>query len=335
MPFTLDPDVFSNTYTQDELYRHEKLIELWQQVGCFMVAGSSESGSRFYIALNDAPTAIRKRWQIALKQLRRSCCVVDFDPDENNESSEWISKLSNSVEVISLEATRAFCWGLPEDQYSITKNGVTEICRFGHESEAAIFKRARLLLNAPIEEGQSVHQVWVERFQQLALDSRTIVVTDRYALENFVKHRGAGYSGLERLMMELASLQKGKPRNLRLITGLPPEWSHTDLSQAVENIENFCVGLRGRSLRELQLFCGEGKIFCDHAHYRSIRFDDYQLFHIDTGLEPLAGERVKRTCPTSLLPWNHEVCKAYQKVEKEVLSQCRFKRHIPCQILSI
>jgi hypothetical protein len=191
--FTVDPDVFSNGYTQDELYRHEKLIELWQQVGCFIFAGDTEASARFSRALHEAPAAIQKRWQTALTHLRHSCCVADFDPGANNGDIDWLSRISDSVRVVSLEATRSLCWGLPEDKYSFCQDGSTEICRFGHESESALFKRARLLSNAPIEAGQPVQHVWGRRLQHLALESRTIVVIDRYALENLMLYEGPAY----------------------------------------------------------------------------------------------------------------------------------------------
>jgi hypothetical protein len=130
--------------------------------------------------------------------------------------------------------------------------------------------------------------------------------------------------------VELASLRKGKPRILRLITGVPPEWNHADLLEALDRVKDVCAELKGRSLKELQLCCGDGRLFRDHAHYRAIRFDNYHLLYIDTGLEPLTGERVKRTCPTSLLPWKQDACTPFRNVEKTLFAECRFKETIPC-----
>ena len=320
VPFTIDPDIFSNDYSQDELYRHERLIELWQMFGCLVLAGPSEAESRLQLAIKAAPIQIRKRWQLALTQLRRNCCVSDFDPQSNEAGSDWLTALADRVQIVSLEATRAFCWGLPEDQYSLAREQAAEICRFGHESESIGFKRARALAQTPIEKGTTWGQVWSERIEPLACESKTLVVIDRYALKSLVEHHGSGVSGLERLIQQLSCLKKGKARTLHLMTGMPKEWQHEDLAKSLQKVRDCRSGLLGMTLREVQINVRSDSVFRDLSHCRYIRFDDHQLLQLDTGLEPLAGEMVKRNCTTNLLPWRHDVCKPYREMEKALMA---------------
>ncbi len=316
VPFTIDPDIFSNDYSQDELYRHIKLIELWERYGCLVLAGPSEAESRLALALRKAPDPIRKRWQSALKRLRQNCCVRDFDPQSNDVCSEWLEALADRVQIVSLEATRALCWGLPEDQYSYVGEQAAEICRFGYESESIGFKSAYTLAQTPIEKGTTWGKVWSERIEPFALESKNITVVDRYALKSLVEHRGSGVSGLERLILQLSCLKKGKPRNLTLMTGVPKEWKHEDLKESIQRVRDCQTDLQGKTLREVRIHVCDDQTFGHLSHYRYIRFDDHHLLQLDTGLEPLAGEMVKRICSTYLQPWQHDVCKPYRVAEK-------------------
>lgn len=318
VPFTVDPQIFENDYSQDELYRHIKLIELWEKFGCLVLTGTSEEESRLKLAMDEAPQPIRKRWQVAWRaKLRRRCCVSDFDPESSEEAcSEWLAALYDQVQIVSLEETRALCWGLPEDKYSLAREQAAEICRFGHESESLGFKRARTLAHRPIEKGSTWSQVWLERLEPFALESKTITLVDRYALKSLVEHRGSGISGLERLILQLSGLRKGNARNLNLMTGMPKGWEHKNLEDSLQRIRECRSVLKGKALREVNVFVCEDYDFRDLSHYRYIRFDDHQLLQLDTGLEPLAGDMVKRLCPTNLLPWKQDICKPYWDVEK-------------------
>lgn len=321
VPFAVDPEVFSNEYSQDELYRHKNLIDLWQKFGCLVLTGPSESQSRLLDAVRKAHPAVRKRWQVALKQLRRNCCVSDFDPNLNELPTDWLSSLLvNRVKVVSLEATRALCWGLSEDEYSLPKENSAEICRFGFESESMFFKNAQTLAQSPIDKGTTWSEVWAERIEPLAIESKKIVAVDRYALKSMMEHQGSSLSGLERLIVQLSGLSKGKPRTLRLITACPREWKSLEVQESFQRILDCQALLKGTALREVQIYLRYDNAFRDSSHHRYIRFDDFQILQLDTGLKPLAGEVVKPMCSTVLLPWQHEVCKPYHAAEKELIA---------------
>lgn len=321
VPFTVDPDIFGNPYNQDELYKHTKLIELWTLYGCLLIIGSMESNSRFYEALNKAPIAVRKRWQMALKQLRKNCCISDFYSNGVENDHDWPVKLAHQVQIVSLESTRALCWGIPEDQYSLVKEKAAEICRFGYESESTVFKRAQDLARTAISKGTTWRQVWSERIEPLAVASKRIVAVDRYALKTMMEHHDRqSLSGLERLIRELSGITTGKPRILRLITAMPNTWATSELQECFQRIQECQTLLKGSGLREVQLHVRENKVCGRSAHHRYIRFDDFQLLELDTGLEPLAGNMMNRMCTVNLHSWRQDACKAYRDAEKELIA---------------
>lgn len=322
VPFTVDPDIFSNKYNQDELYRHETLIDLWEKFGCLVLTGKSDSNSSFLSALRQAPPQVKLRWQNALKQLRqKKCGIVDFDPKDSESISQWLAALADHVQIVSLESTRALRCGVPEDKYSLAQEQAAEICRFGHELQSVAFKRACNLAQMPIEKGTPWNKVWTERIEPFALQANTIFVVDRYALTNFFENnKGFHLSGLERLIMQLSGLKKENESqcNLHLIASIPKDGKEKWFEASIQKIRDFKPLLKGNALREIRVYAINDSEFGKINHHRYIRFDAYNLLELNIGIELLDGDTVNRICTTNLLSWRQEACKPYKDAEKEL-----------------
>ena len=247
--FTVDPEVFNNSYSLSELQRHIHLIELWKNFGCLVITGKNEISSNWSQALLKAPQNIQKRWQEALKQLKY--CYYDNDLSAGNidDGATWLRNAASRIHLVSLEETKGLCWGIEEGQFSKTSKGLPEICNFGFESEAQSFKKSREMARKPIEKGTPWSQVWKERFEPFALISRTITVSDRYALKSMVSKKGNDFSGIERFLTQLSCLKSGKPRLVKLYVGVSSNfWGNPHLSSApciefLLNINTFKLNL--------------------------------------------------------------------------------------------
>lgn len=335
--FTVDPDVFSPTCDLDELQRHKALLHLWEKLGQIVIPACNEAESRLFRKLQTAPQKVQIPWRHGLKRFCKRNANESLDEVIMADAKPTVSIQSAEVKLVSLERARGSKWGLSESLYSMHIDGDIEICRFGHESSTNVFSNAISLSNKPITSSDTPDKVWVERIRDFAKPARNIVVSDRYAMKNFLESRNREdkskeISGIERLLIKLADLPAPSPRIVTLYSALEVKGNKdaqmTAFEAAGNVLSDFASSLFGVNFREVKLNIADDSEFGALKHYRYIRFDDKQILLLDTGLEPLSGTSITRTCPVSLAPWRHSSSEAYRKDEKAVQELMAFNRHI-------
>lgn len=340
IPFTVDPDIFSTpTVNLDCLKRHEDLIRLWGLIGQLVIPADKESESKLLVAINKSPEKVRVRWVNAFKNYRKRCCAPLFGDALSADIALEDESVCDGVRLASLDETRGVLWGLGDEQFSKLVARSLEICRFGHEDTTDVVKHALALASRPIAANESTDVVWRQRFRDLATVSRVVTVVDRYAIKNFLLARNPEISGLERLILNLAGLGTPGKKVVNIYSAYSSAWKlcgaecsfYSACQQIFKQVENFCKPLIGKNIFEVNIHIAVDQSFGSVAHYRYVLFDDKNLIQLDTGLEALSGNAVKRTCVVKLVRWYSEEANDFKDNEKKLRNVLAHSQKIVCQ----
>lgn len=340
IPFTIDPDVFRETdVSLDCLKRHDTLVRLWGLIGQLVIPGEKESESRLYDAFKQAPQKVQLRWKDAFKHYRKRCGEPNFAEALAADVPVEDERICGGVRLAALEQDRCELWGLGEEQYSKLVARSLEICRFGDEEATGIVKNALALAVRPIEANESAEAVWRERFRDLATDSRVVTIVDRYAIKSFLDPHSTAYSGFERLLFNIAGLGTPGKKVIHLYSAYSLAWglhgTASTLGAACRyisaKVSSFCQPLIGKSILEVHIHLAADTKFGNIVHYRYVLFDDRNLIQLDTGLEPLSGNFVKRTCIVQLVRWRSPEAAVFVDDERKLRSVLEFDSQIDCR----
>ncbi len=335
--FTIDPEVFLNPNENlDWMLHHTSLLQLWSLMGVLVIPAEKETESKLLQILKKAPQKISIRWKHGLGNYRK----IAGNPKlaEALSAAEPITNYSicQGVRLALLDETRAELWGLSKEEYSKTVANKLEICRFGHQNETDVVKQMLSLCNRPIETNELPEAIWKQRFKDLVGHSKNISISDRYAIKNFLQHKGSNHCGLRFLLSKAASLPSKSKKIIHIYSGystdsgdLGSELSFVQGCDLIRTeLEKFCATLISNSLLELNLHIANDRDYGKISHYRGIRFDDKTFITLDTGLEPLGGRVVQRTCLTQLINWCSEESAAYRHDEKQLNTIIKYTHRI-------
>jgi hypothetical protein len=338
VPFTVDPEVLRDKNAGlDEMQHHASLIEMWGLFGQLVVPGNSESESELVAALKAAPQKVQTLWREAMKNYRKRGGNPLLEGALREDAVLSDESLCSGLRLVVLDRVRGELWGLPEDEYSALVARTVEICRFGHHGSTDVVKSVVALLQRPIALREKPDQVWRDRLKDLATASGVITVVDRYALKNFLESSNA-ISGLERLLRNLSGLDVPNKKIVNFYSAYSLGWDRGVKSRTFEaackhifgQLEEFCMSISHGAIREVNVFIAPEAKFGDVDHYRYIRFDNQTMLVFDSGLEPLAGTIVERTCPVTLVRWMCPEADAYRDDEKRLKSVMEQERRISC-----
>lgn len=340
IPFTIDPDIFRDPNANlDCLKRHDDLIRLWGLIGQLIIPGDKEKTSKLLDAYEQAPQQVKVRWRNAFKHYRRKLGSPQFAEALQSDVALTDRGVCGGTRLASLDRDRAVLWGLEEDQFSKLLVQVLEICRFGHEDTTKIVKNILDLSTRSIEKDELPDEVWRERFHDLAIDSRNITVVDRYAIKSFLQSPQSELSGLERLMHKVAALETPGKKILHLYSAYSLDWrvhgSEVTFKAAcqyiVSKVRDVCRLLTGRAILEVNVHIARDNKFGSIVHYRYLSFDDKNIIQLDTGLEPLGGSAVRRTCTVALLNWFSTSSEVHKTDLKQVGNELEISEAIDCR----
>lgn len=324
--FTIDPEAISASSSNlDKIKKIKSLISLWEKYGVLYIPGDQETTSEINEAFKNAPQPIQTLWRLALRNNRKKCGISEFRLaiKELNPVADKI--IYSDLQLASLDPTKAELWGLSSDKYSMTLNDNLEICRHGDESETNQFISSAKLFETPIRYGEMPGAVWDSYFKDLIAASRVITVVDRYAFKDHFT-TGATLSGLERFLRKSATSACEGHKNIHLISSSPSDHGvpnfPTDLNKAkdiiFDEITRICDYFQNTRIREINVHIVPDRKFSGITHYRYVKFDDKNLMLLDTGLEPLGGEKVWRTCGIQFRNWFDEASQAYRDDDKKL-----------------
>ncbi len=341
IPFTIDPDIFLDANTNlDCLKRHDDLVKLWGLIGQLVIPGEKMTTSKLFVAYQQAPQKVKLKWRDAFKHYRHKTGSLQFAEALQSDVALTDRVVCSGTKLASLDRDRAVLWGLEEEQYSKLIAQVLEICRFGHEDTTVVVKEILDLSTRPIKPEERPDEVWRERFHDLAVASRDIIVVDRYAIKDYLRPPQYELSGLERLMRKVAALETPGKKIIHLYSAYSLDWKAHGSNELtfkaacqyiVSKIRDLCRLLKGRALLEVHLHIASDHKFGHIVHYRYLSFDEKNIVELDTGLEPLSGSHVRRTCKVALVNWFAEGSQIHRTDFKKLKNELEISEVIDCR----
>jgi hypothetical protein len=197
---------------------HERLLRSWGKFGVLVLPALDGAIAQVVARL---PQQVRTKWLVALKsdQFRRRA-VQTLDLPAALQSFDKLVALGGDIKLACLEETRAFCFGLDEDTLSkVTPDGSFEICRFEFVDQSHFFRGEAELWDRMIFAGTHRDDIWLDRFNELALHARNIAIIDRYCLSNFEKFYFKGKPcGLTFFLNRIARLPRKRGHALNIFS---------------------------------------------------------------------------------------------------------------------
>jgi hypothetical protein len=325
VPFTIDPDVFSTTpNSRENLAKHKQLIELWRDFGVLVIPGTGKNNSRICTALNNSDPKILTLWRNCFKQCTH--ILENESVDEALKKSDFEKVSSQKIKLWSIEESKEPSLGLEEASHSkIIKN--SEFCMFGYEQHSNLFIEAKELSKSPISASDDPEKTWKERFLPLCKYASNIIVCDPHLIQNFWSSKGKKFSGIERLIKNVAEINSDKPKILHIYSSNRIGAQTADFYEIYEKLTNYCSPFKNKSIREIRLHLTTLSEYRPQ-HYRMFKFDDHHLVTSDSGIELLGEEGRNRTHDFNLKHLYDESSKPYRDDLKRLELSMSFNKVI-------
>jgi hypothetical protein len=319
--FVLDPnavpavaDSVASAPLWQQLEQHDRLLQMWQESGVLVLEGRSWEDSELFARLQNAPVAVRKRYQEALKQkvLRLDTAPDGRIPISAVHKPADLRVFLGVADLACVEETRAAVIGLQDDQVSCHfEDDGLEVTRLSSVDTCQSVRRCRDLRTKTVPRGTDTDSFWRERLAGLARYSSRVTVVDRYLGLNLVQH---GSSGARSFLNRLDS--GGGRLHVEMIVGFKDQ----DPTVVLQHLADFRLARGGITALHLfvvsdEHFTGRSPEFANGAHGRWIRFD-HQVVQLDLGLEVLDGRKTRRDHQFSVVPWQHSLKLQAQQLKR-------------------
>ncbi|MCY3694030.1 MAG: hypothetical protein OXG77_02320 [Chloroflexi bacterium] len=272
--FTIEYAAINASVTPAQVAR---LLSQWARFGVLVFPPHSDS--RLIQAIESLPPTQRKiwkkTWQLivhnngnAFRRKTNPTLKIDWEKIRDRPA---LASLDVHADVAVLGETRANLLGIPDGESRICGN--IEGLRLWDIDASESFSRANQLANDPIRVGDSIRDVWEERFQSVACHSKTVVVVDAYAA------RRNNINGILRLLAFLDRDANNCP--VTLYSSMDP--NSPNLQQIRSRIGSAVANFSGGGIAWLQLLLYRDSDFKMYSHDRHLRFDN-SVFRIGRGL---------------------------------------------------
>jgi hypothetical protein len=266
--FAIEPAVFMDARNDniDIEANDSRLFECWKLHG---VLHWSEDASEFSLAISQLPVTRRKRWTAVMgSDIYRRVFVKDADFGSLLKNEAALIGLSQYVDVICLEETRAACFGLPEDEISVQNGHGVEICRINHVDRSVAFRRAAETWSDHIYSGTDVDQIWKARFEGLLRFASSISIVDRYCVKNSVLSLRYGRSSaLQAFLRRIGGVGGARRKAVNIYSSL----NELTFAEAQGHLEMISQAHTMPSIASLHLHMAEDKVFQTVSHDRFLR----------------------------------------------------------------
>ena len=309
--FAIDPDALSCAES-DAFYRFYR--NWWTAYG--VLADPQGSGSaRAYRKYRDELQNAYKSFDSNGWPLFCETRPIDW---QGMQSTSDLAKYRDEFGLALLEDTRALVFGVPDGNGGkFSKNcGGVEAARFRHADLSTNFESAKLLSDHAIHKGQSMADLWRERFQNLVRCSngnQQITIVDRYIASNIF----GGKSELFRLLEYINADSTGCS-----VTVFSSNKDVSDLACVEARVNSWQkqIGLTKAGIKRLTMFICYDDVFGGSAHGRYIRFGGITCT-IDIGIEIFRDDVVGRRSEFSLKSPKH--IETYRNCERELRNRKR------------
>lgn len=268
---------------------HRTLIEAVKSYGIIVQEDESEA---FLSAIRELPQSVRDLWLTAYSQLRQQLAMppaplgLHYIDDVVALDANWAGK----TDVAVAEQDRALIIGVPEEQAYLISDGGIEVVRFDLLYESATLRRLVLLSQSRIRANVRREAVWNERFNSRAKYAKYVVICDRYAGLDLVRHyesNGTIESGLRWI---LHRIELSGTCYVSLILAAEEGNEQVQVAQAVTRLAS---ELKRRKIRDIKLSLASDRVFMHYGHDRHLRFD-HHVYALGQGMklfsEPLTAQ---------------------------------------------
>lgn len=321
--FSVDPDVFtpcSEGEVKEQIFFHKLLLEVWEESGMLVVPNTSEKNSVLYSRLRQANPNVQKIWVAALKSLRKRPMTTNHEDVISSLERPTKTALQNiSVQILSLEKTRAELWGIGADKVGTPMGHDVELCLFGHERATKAFQASKTLGRKPITPGSTFGEFWATRLVGFAENSRHIVISDRFLAKTTER---SGSPALKEMISRISKLSPRVKRLVEIYTSIEED-ADFSITQIEREVREALKGAPPDSgLLEVKICVCNAREFRKIEHYRFILFDSLNLVLIDKGLSVFSkkGNEILSTAtyPVQVLPWMLEEMQSYRDDYKSI-----------------
>ena len=289
--FAIETEAINDSATPAQIKR---LLDRWERFGILVYPRRGDPAIAQTIGkLASVP---RKYWQSTWTKVVKDngkafrCVSSDgavFDW-EGIDTPKALAASSSEFDVAILEETRAGVLGIGDGESEWF--GQVEGIRLWDIDISEKFSRSEALSSAPIRIGESVANIWNERFQRLAAYSREVVVVDQYAARDNNK------AGILRLLQYLDKDSK----SCRVTLYSSPD-SNVAAPQLIEAwMKAEAAKLSGSGIGSVSVKLFDQSDFGKHAHDRHIRFDN-AVVRIGRGLRIFENPSVQEATDVDLL----------------------------------
>lgn len=229
---------------------------------------------------------------------------------QNMPTRADLAQYQDTFSLALIEDTRALEFDIPDDGDFC---GGIETIRFRHAGASTKFYEASVLTQQAIRRGQSVANLWQERFSPLASHSngnQQVTIVDRYAASNI-------YDGNNELFNLLKFLQSDSPGCRVTIWSSDRDATNQHRVSEIDkrlNHEIAQLQLSENGVKSITLFLCYDDVFSRYGHERYIRFGGFTCV-IGVGIEIFRNDSVDRETEFSLKSPEH--IGTYRDREKE------------------
>ena len=303
MQFAIETEAINNSANAAHTKR---LLDRWERFGILVYPRRGDTAiAKTILKLAPAP---RKHWQSAwvkvMKNNGRAFRYVSSDGItfdwERIDTPDALAASSNEFEVAILEETRAAILEIPDGESRCY--GQVEGIRLWDIDISEKFSCSEALSSTPIGVGESIRDIWIQRFQRLAAHSREVVVVDQYA---------ARYKNIDGILRLLRFLDRDT-KNCRVTVyssldspGKGPQSTEAQIRAAIAKFS-------GNGIGSVSVHLFDQLDFKKYAHDRHIRFDN-SVVRIGRGIRIFEQPKVQETTDVDLL-----VLKPGTREQKEI-----------------
>ena len=287
--FNIDPDAIDDSTNE---YHIKELRNKWQQ-----------SGVLAHPSFDDGSLSLISRKFLELNQEKRSLWDDAWQEIENNPTRYLRCKDNFKVALVS--EARATHRGIPHGGSGYFDGGSlgnVEWIRQKEINASREFQDLDIQAQSGLAAGQTIQEIWEQRLEPLARNSKQVAIVDRYSCARIIESRltnrnneGNGLIQLIELMADHKSLESVAVYSSLNYT---PE-SNVDRIPPIERIEIVRDVLADETQQlehiRLDVYFPRYDVLRDYAHDRHISFDGYRACAIGIGAEEaFQGDRLRR-----------------------------------------
>lgn len=297
--FSIDKHFFTSKYLSDvsNSLLHDFITEKWLEVGALV----APKGSVYELMdlVKTLPPKFHQRWLYAIEYGKRREVESEWWNFESYETFDKLCSLNSFFKTAIAEEAVALVLSGEDDTKRICATTGFEVLGASVCSESTNFRMAADLSRADIAPTESARDVWSARLKALAINSKNILIIDRYFFESAHRkiNRPLAEDSMRNFFIFLSQLDM--KHNVKIISYGDVKGSqfHSEIHGRFHDVVCRTPALK-KALSSLTLISAEEDFFKGDSHDRFIGFDRH-VCQIGNGMRVLGGSPLPRSTFTA------------------------------------